>query len=148
MKTESMVNRSMSVVLFAVAIVCAAAAAEPRPGALTALELQEVDGVDLDELLALADASARRYAEVIEDLTTEETTTILTYDDEGRVTERRVFVSQLMVHRSTHSPSPGGGWSIDTFFQSTGGMPGTTKRVCRLWRGSLRLQAPRWRSES
>ncbi len=109
MKTESIVTRSMAVVLFAVAIVCAAAAAEPRPGAGAALELQEVDVVALDQLLALADASARRYAEVIQDLTTEETTTVLTYDDEGRLTERRVFVSQLMVHRFIHnSPSPGG----------------------------------------
>ena len=56
LKIESMVSRSMSVALFAVAIVCAAAAAEPRPGAVTALEFQEVDGVDLDELLALARA--------------------------------------------------------------------------------------------
>ena len=40
METESMVTRSMSVVLFAVAIVYAAAAAGPRPGARTA-ELTE-----------------------------------------------------------------------------------------------------------
>ena len=59
MKTESTVTRSMAVVLFAVAIVCAAAAAEPRPGAGVALELQEVDGADLDELLARA--SVRHY---------------------------------------------------------------------------------------
>ena len=102
LKTYSMVVQSMSVVLFAVAVLCSAAAAQPLPG--VALELQEVDSVDLDELLARAATSARRYAEVIQDLTTEETTTILTYDDEGRVTERRVFVSQLMVHRLTHSP--------------------------------------------
>ena len=56
MTTESTVTRSMSVVLFAIAIVCAAAAGAPRPGALTVPELQDVDGVDLDELLALARA--------------------------------------------------------------------------------------------
>ena len=94
----------MFVVLFAVAVVCSAAAAQPLPGAGTAIESQEVDSVDLDDLLARAATSARRYAEVIQDLTTEETTTILTYDDEGRVTERRVFVSQLMVHRNSHGP--------------------------------------------
>ncbi len=94
----------MSLVLFVLATVCSAAAAQPLPDA--ALELQEVDGGDLDDLLARAATSARRYAEVIQDLTTEETTTILPYDDEGRVTVtgRRVFVSQLMVHRFTHSP--------------------------------------------
>ena len=104
LKTKSMLNRSISVVLFAVAAVCSAAAAQTLPDAGTVPELQEVDGVDLDDLLARAATSARRYAEVIQDLTTEETTTILTYDDEGRVTERRVFASQLMVHRFTHSP--------------------------------------------
>ena len=104
LKIYSMVAQSMFVVLFAVAVVCSAAAAQPLPGAGTALERQEVDGVDLDDLLARAAGSARRYAEVIQDLTTEETTTILTYDDEDRVTGRRVFVSQLMVHRLTHSP--------------------------------------------
>ncbi len=104
LKIYSMVAQSMFVVLFAVAVVCSAAAAQPLPGAGTALERQEVDGVDLDDLLARAATSARRYLEVIQDLTTEETYTILTYDDEDRVTGRRVFVSQLMVHRLTHSP--------------------------------------------
>ncbi len=102
LKTYSMVAQSMSVVLFAVAVVCSSAAAHPLPGAATALERQEVDGVDLDDLLARAATSARRYAEVIQDLTTEETTTILTYDNAGRVTGRRVFVSQFMIHRFTH----------------------------------------------
>ncbi len=95
----------MFVLLFTVALACSAPAAQTLPGAGTALELQEVDGVNLDDLLARAATSAPRYAEVIQDLTTEETTTILPYDDEGRVTVtgRRVFVSQLMVHRFTHS---------------------------------------------
>ena len=113
MTTESMVIRSMYVVLFAVAVVCPAAAAEPLPGAGTTLELQEVDGVDLDDLLARADASGQRFAEVIQDLTTEETYTNLNYDDEGRETERRVFVSRLMIHRLTHGripDLPGGPW--------------------------------------
>ncbi len=104
LKAYSMVVQSMSVVLFAVAVVCSAAAAQALPDAGTAIERQEIDGVDLDDLLARAATSARRYAEMIQDLTTEETTTILTYDDEGRVTERRVFVSQLMVHRFSHGP--------------------------------------------
>ena len=94
----------MSLVLFTVAAVCSAAAAQPLPDAGTVPERQEVDGVDLDDLLARAAASARRYAEVIQDLTTEETTTILTYDNAGRVTGGRAFVSQLMIHRFTHSP--------------------------------------------
>ena len=59
MTTESIVTRSMSVVLLTVANVCTAAAAEPRPGTGVALELQEVDGADLDELLARA--SVRHY---------------------------------------------------------------------------------------
>ena len=92
----------MSVVMFAVAVVSSAAAAQPLPYAGTALEIHEVDGVDLDDLLARAAASARRYVEAIQDLTTEETTTILTYDNAGRVTGRRVFVSQFMIHRFTH----------------------------------------------
>ena len=92
----------MSVVLFAVAVVCSAAAAQPLPG--VALELQEVDSVDLDDLLVQAATSARRYRQAFQDLTTDETYTILTYDDEDRLTERRVFVNQLMVHRLTHSP--------------------------------------------
>ncbi len=104
LKVYSMFVQSMSVVLFVLAAACSAAATEPLSGSVTALEIQEVDGVDLYDLLARATASARRYAEVIQDLTTEETTTILTYDDEGRVTGRRVFVSQIMVHRFTHSP--------------------------------------------
>ena len=101
-KTKSMLNRSMSLVLFILATVGPAAAAQTLPDAGTVPERQEVDGVDLDDLLARAATSARRYAEVIQDLTTEETTTILTYDNAGRVTGRRVFVSQLMVHRFTH----------------------------------------------
>ena len=91
-KTKSMLNRSMSLVLFILATVGPAAAAQTLPDAGTVPERQEVDGVDLDDLLARAATSARRYAEVIQDLTTEETTTILTYDNAGRVTGRRVFV--------------------------------------------------------
>ncbi len=93
----------MSLVLFVLVVTLSAFAAEPRPNLVTALELQRIDAVDLDDLLARAGASARRYAEAVQNLTTEETYTILTYDDEGRVTQRRVFVSQLMVHGSTRS---------------------------------------------
>ena len=94
----------MSLVLFVLATVCSAAAAQTLPDAGTAIERQEVDSVDLDDLLERAAASAGLYGQAFQDLTTDETYTILTYDDEDRVTERRVFVSQLMVHRLTHSP--------------------------------------------
>ena len=94
----------MSLVLFAVAVVCSAAAAQTLPDAGAVPERQEVDGVDLDDLLARAAASAGLYGQAFRDLTTDETYTILTYDDGNRVTGRRAFVSQLMIHRFTHSP--------------------------------------------
>ena len=95
----------MPIVLFGLALLYSASGTNALAGAGTAVERQRVDAVDLDDLLARAESSARRYEEAIQDLTTEETYTILTYDDEGRVTQRRDFVSQFMVHRFTHGSS-------------------------------------------
>lgn len=87
---------SGAAIVIAFVLVCVSSGSVAAPG--RPIRQEELE---LDALLEQALVESRRYSEVFQNLTAEETQERVVHDDDGRISVQRAIVSDFVVYRST-----------------------------------------------